>query len=168
MPKITTIVNISRPPAFVREKFLDFSSIPKYKPTFLLGIESLDKKQSSDLRPGDGVKFTATMKGKVNIFEAKVASNSPEEFSWQGGLPLGLLKGVHTFHFESIDNGNGTKFIQEEVFSGPLSFIMGEGFLARLFGVKAETEAGYMGFNIDFRKWVENTEMPLTQKDWRL
>lgn len=87
-----------------------------------------------------------------------MASNNPGEFSWQGGLPLGILKGVHTFRFESEDNGKETRFVHEEVFTGPLSFLFGEGFLAKLIGVKTAVEASYMGFNVDFRKWVENDD----------
>lgn len=68
-----------------------------------------------DLQPGDGVRFTSELKGKVSTIEATVVSNSPEECSWQGGLPLGLLKGVHTCRSLSQDGWTTTKFVHDDV-----------------------------------------------------
>jgi hypothetical protein len=48
----------------------------------------------------------------------------PSGMTWTGGMPLGLFKGVRTFTLTPAAGG-GTDFAMEEVFSGPLSPLIG-------------------------------------------
>lgn len=59
-------------------------------------------------------------------------------FGWVGSVP-GIFTGEHVFRFEEIpasEQGQSrTRFVHEETFTGLLSFLMGEGFLARRRGM---------------------------------
>ena len=65
---------------------------------------------------------------KINpgrAFPVKVVELDPtRRMVWQGGMPLGLFKGVRTFTLTRNDAG-GVVFGMREVFSGPLSPIFG-------------------------------------------
>jgi hypothetical protein len=83
--------------------------------------------------------------------------NSPSCFSWGGGLPLGIFSGDHSFHFEpSSETQGGTTFVQQEQFTGLLSFLMGEGLLARSVGAAEKTKRGFEGYNKDLKAWCES------------
>lgn len=76
---------------------------------------------------------------------------------WGGGW-TGIFKGDHAFRFEpSSKNPGGTTFVQEEKFWGLLSFFMGDGWLARLVGLKERTKTGFEGYNQDLKAWCEGT-----------
>ena len=64
--------------------------------------------------------------------------------------------GEHSFHFKpsEITNG-GTTFVQEEKFSGVLSFLFGENWFARLIGIRAGTTRGFETYNEDLKAWCE-------------
>lgn len=69
---------------------------------------------------------------------------------------LGTFNGNHAFHFtESEITKGATTFIQEEQFSGLLAFIVGEGAIAKMIGLKEKTRNGFERFNGDLKKWVE-------------
>ena len=54
-------------------------------------------------------------------FPVKVVElTSAKQMVWQGGMPLGLFKGVRTFSLTPQDNGE-VRFTMEEQFSGLLS-----------------------------------------------
>ena len=60
------------------------------------------------------------------------------------------------FHFQpSKTTPGGTTFTHEEEFSGPLAFMIGEGPLANLIGMRKKTQSGFEGFNRDLKKWCE-------------
>ena len=81
--------------------------------------------------------------------------NSPEVFTWRGGA-TGVFVGQHSFRFEpSKITPGGTTFVQEENFSGVLTFPMGKNPVAKLIGLRKKTKAGWDAFNVDFKKWVE-------------
>ncbi|KAG4416857.1 hypothetical protein IFR04_009999 [Cadophora malorum] len=156
MPTITSTIRIAASPEVVREKFLDFSWIPEHKPAVFKSIQTPDK-PSPSLGDGDRIIFTTSLGGKASTVEARIASNRPDEFSW-GGLPFGLLHGVHSFRFVGVDDGRATNFVHGEDFSGLLGFLFGGGYLARLIGLAEEIKLQYSAFSIDFRKWVEEGE----------
>ncbi|KAL4778740.1 hypothetical protein BJX76DRAFT_365993 [Aspergillus varians] len=156
MAIISTSVEIAASPATVRQKFLDFPSLPTYTPTgFIRSITPADTTISpADLKPGDKLSCVVGY-GKMN-FSPVLVENSEKQFSWSGSL-LGVFTGVHAFRFESSSSSGqeGTRLVHEERFSGLLGGIMGEGYLARWLGMREDTRKGFEGFNADFKKWVE-------------
>ncbi|KAL3480446.1 hypothetical protein BJX99DRAFT_254437 [Aspergillus californicus] len=161
MQLITTSIEIAASPAVVREKFLDFPSMPKYTPTgFMRSVAPADPSKSpASLQAGDKINCVSSY-GKMT-FSAAIVENSSREFSWTGSVPV-LFRGVHVFRFEEIPGGfegegqrTRTKFVQEETFTGLLSGIVGEGFLGNLVGMRKSSITGYNGFNQDFKAWVE-------------
>lgn len=70
---------------------------------------------------------------------------------------MGVLHGKHRFRFESSEGGQATDFFQEETFTGLLSWMMDDNFLARKIGQRASLVKSYEGFNADFKNWVEST-----------
>lgn len=95
--------------------------------------------------------------GKMK-FSPVVSSNTQSMFSWVGSVP-GIFTGEHVFRFEEIpasEQGQSrTRFVHEETFTGLLSFLMGESFLARYVGLAEDSRKGFAGFNHDFKAWVE-------------
>jgi hypothetical protein len=92
-------------------------------------------------------------------FSLIVQENTSSLFSWRGSL-LGIFVGEHMFHFEEIPGSaegdqSRTRFVQEEKFTGLISFVMGEGLLAKSIGTREDTKKGFEGFNRDFKTWVE-------------
>ncbi|PYI09597.1 hypothetical protein BO78DRAFT_394805 [Aspergillus sclerotiicarbonarius CBS 121057] len=154
MHPVTTTVEIAASPSTVREKFLDFASIPKYTPTgFIRAIVPADNKAPMTLQPGD--KLTCTVGYGKMKFGAAVWNNTPELFSWGGSLP-GIFTGEHRFVFEKVaGQPNRTRLVHEEHFSGLFGFVMGEGFVARSAGWAEKTKTGFESFNRDFKAWVE-------------
>lgn len=70
---------------------------------------------------------------------------------------LGTFNGNHAFHFtESRLTKGATTFIQEEKFDGLLTFMIGEGAIAKIIGMREKTQNGFEGFNQDFKLWVES------------
>jgi len=144
MPQpILTSIEIAAPPTVVREKFLDFSQIPKYSSGFFKSVAP--KVPGTALEPG--VLLETTIAGTTitpTIFE-----NKPEVFSWKGGLPLGLLTGIHSFRFEESKVTPGsTTFHQDEIFTGIAAAPI-------LYAIRDSTTKGYESFNADLKKWVE-------------
>lgn len=153
MKPVVTHVRISASPEVVRAKFLDFPSLEIYKPTFMQSVTLVDQtKTPSELIPGD--KLICILDGRR--LEATVATNTASCFCWTGTL-LKVLHGVHTFRFESAENGQATDFFNEEAFTGPLSWMLDDAFLARRMGVRAQLVKNYEGFNEDFKRWVESS-----------
>jgi hypothetical protein len=69
---------------------------------------------------------------------------------------LGTFTGNHAFRFtESEITKGATTFTQEEQFSGPSAFIIGDGAIGKMMGIKEKTKSGFEGFNTDLKKWVE-------------
>lgn len=70
-----------------------------------------------EIAEGNTVKVTP--EGSARGFPAKVAElHPPRRMVWQGGMPLGLFRGVRTF--ELTPHGGATRFRMREEFSGLL------------------------------------------------
>ncbi|KAL2844592.1 hypothetical protein BJY01DRAFT_248101 [Aspergillus pseudoustus] len=147
---LTTSIEINAPPAVVREKFLDFPSIPKYTTGFVHSITPTPAKPPASLIPGDKL---ACVMGNMN-FSPIVVENEPSIFSWRGSLP-GVFTGEHVFRFEELDGGKRTRLVHEEKFNGLLAGLMGEGWMSSLSSLKGNTLKGFEGYNQDFKRWVE-------------
>jgi hypothetical protein len=69
-----------------------------------------------------------------------------------------MFNGEHAFRFEqSTKTQDGTTFVHEEKFTGILAFMIGEGFVARLIGLRKSTKEGFEGFNRDLKAWCERS-----------
>lgn len=67
-----------------------------------------------------------------------------------------MFNGEHIFRFElSTKTQNGTMFVHEEKLTGILSFIMGDGFIARSIGFRESTKRGFERYNRDLKTWCE-------------
>ncbi|KAL4876468.1 hypothetical protein BJY04DRAFT_223101 [Aspergillus karnatakaensis] len=154
MASIITSIEISASPAIVREKFLDFPSLPTYTPTgFITSISPASPTtRPQDLQKGDKLHCTVGY-GKFNITPTLV-SNTESEFSWCGSL-AGVFTGTHYFRFEELDDGKKTRFVHGEDFGGVLAGLYGEGWLGWLVGAREGAVKGFEGFNADFKGWVE-------------
>lgn len=85
--------------------------------------------------PVDKVEGTIAANGKIKVF-AKTSPGRPfplkvveftpgKSMTWQGGMPLGLFKGVRTFRLTPLADGM-TQFTMTEVFSGPMLKLIGK------------------------------------------
>lgn len=97
---------------------------------------------------GESIKaFTKLSPGRA--FPVKVTEFVPaQKMTWQGGMPLGLFKGVRTFTLTPQNNGT-VEFTVREVFSGPLLPLIGrsipdmtEPFQQFVGGLKQRAESG--------------------------
>lgn len=76
------------------------------------------------IAPGQTVKVYPKISPK-QAFPVKVTEfSAPHRMVWSGGMPFGLFVGKRTFTLEPA--GNGVRFTMEEVFSGPLSGLIGK------------------------------------------
>ncbi|OCK74698.1 hypothetical protein K432DRAFT_260734, partial [Lepidopterella palustris CBS 459.81] len=81
--------------------------------------------------------------------------NSLSTFSNRASLPY-IFTGEHSFSYLPSESSPGhTTLVQREVFSGALSFVMGEGFLARQMGMTETTNKNWLEYNTDFKVWCE-------------
>ncbi|KAL3495918.1 hypothetical protein BJX62DRAFT_232805 [Aspergillus germanicus] len=157
MTRISTSIEINAPPAVVREKFLDFPSIPTYTSGFVGSITPTPAKDPHTLVPGDKL---ACVMGNMN-FAPVVVRNEPAIFSWRGSVPF-VFTGEHMFRFEEIppttqSGVSTTRLVHEESFSGLLAGIMGEGWMSSLSALRGDSIKGFEGFNADFKRWVEGS-----------
>ncbi|CAG5145233.1 uncharacterized protein ALTATR162_LOCUS1677 [Alternaria atra] len=144
---VTASIDIASPPESVRAKFLDFASLPKYHKGFFTSISPLGPVES-------GNKIRVVFASGQTI-DASIEHNTPISFAWTGSLPY-VFTGTHSFTFEPSNTiPGGTKFTQEEVFSGALAFIMGENVIARQFGFPEKTKKMWEGYNEDLKAWCE-------------
>lgn len=106
---------IDAPPKTVWSVLTDTQKWPEWDP-FCDGIEG-------SLAMGSRIKaFSKLSPGRA--FPVTVTTlDDNREMVWSGGMPLGLFKGVRTFTLEERDGK--THFHLEEVFSGPLSGLIG-------------------------------------------
>jgi hypothetical protein len=72
-------------------------------------------------------------------------------------LPANIFTGEHIFRFEPSGVTPGaTTFHQDEDFSGLISGVIGENFIANALGFRKKTQAGFEGLNADLKRWVES------------
>jgi hypothetical protein len=172
MPHLFTKIEIAAPPSIVRERFLQFEQIPTYSPNgFFKWVGPAEK--NAPLEPGtrmhnvlEGMvidpiilvssdQFQLIERGEQRLIVEK--ENSEKCFRWRGTWHE-IFTGEHSFRFEQSENlKGGTTFIHEEVFSGLLGSLMGEGPLAKMLGFREKTKRGFEGFNGDFKTWVEGS-----------
>ncbi|CAI9636052.1 hypothetical protein GT037_001080 [Alternaria burnsii] len=144
---VTASIDIASPPETVRAKFLDFASLSKYHKGFFTSLSPLGPVES-------GNKIRVVFSSGQQM-DAPIEHNTLKSFAWTGSIPL-LFTGTHSFAFEpSSTIPGGTKFTQEEVFSGALAFLMGENVVARHFGFPEKTRRGWEGYNNDLKAWCE-------------
>ncbi|KAJ5131816.1 hypothetical protein N7448_005974 [Penicillium atrosanguineum] len=151
MQLVNKVIEISAAPEVVRQKFLDFPSIFTYHPDgFIKTIKPA--RQDKPIEAGDRM----LVELEIGKMEPIMIENSPDCFSWGGSLPLNSFNGNHSFRFEpSATTPGGTTFTQQEEFTGYLSFIVGEGVIARSLGMREKTEKGFEKFNKDLKAWCE-------------
>jgi len=71
------------------------------------------------IAPGEKIKVVSEANPK-RAFPVAVAAFEPgRTMTWDGGMPLGLFKGVRTFALTPADGG-ATRFTMREEYSGPL------------------------------------------------
>lgn len=81
--------------------------------------------------------------------------NDPAHFHGCGSIPY-VFTGSHSFRFDqSTTITGGTKFTQEEHFSGALSFLIGDNVVGRRMGLAAKTLSGWERYNQDLKKSCE-------------
>ena len=112
MHEIHTEIEIKAPRKKVWEIFTDFESYPHWNP-FIRSLEG-DISEGGTLRVEMEPHGSKPMKFRPTVLAIK----PQEEFRWKGKLIMpGIFDGEHIFRFEKI-NGNTTKFIQREKFTG--------------------------------------------------
>ena len=80
-----------------------------------LGVKRLD----GTIAPGEGLKVTSEA-NPGRAFSLRVTEFTPNRrMVWEGGMPLGLFKGVRQFTLTPA--GTGTEFHMREEFSGLLA-----------------------------------------------
>jgi len=147
---------------------LDFESYPEWSKAFFSHIK-VTKGDPNDLKPKDELSVgipSATFKPVVLVSSAFAypplpsdlpltisptrnlkQKNEPTVLIWRGSLPY-IFSGDHSFEFQpSSTTPGGTTFINKEVFTGLLSFVMG------LMG--DGTSKGFEGFNRDLKARAE-------------
>jgi len=135
-------------PAALHEKLLDFPSIPKWHTSFIKSITPLDTESDDPLAAGKKLHCET----KDFTFDSTITKNTPYAFVWQGP-PVMTVSGLHSFTFEpSKSTSDGTTFIQQEEYSGGISFLMQPWLLGR--AIKGQ----FGEFNEDLKKRAESIE----------
>jgi hypothetical protein len=89
-------------------------------PDWESGVKSVEGR----VAPGERLKVVSEL-NPGRAYPVKVTELEPNRrMTWQGGMPLGLFKGVRTFDLRPEADGE-TRFTVEERFSGPLRPLIG-------------------------------------------
>jgi hypothetical protein len=129
---------IHAPAETIWEILTDAAAYPEFDPS----CERIEGK----IAVGEKIKaFTKLSPGRA--FPVKVTEIVPgAKMTWQGGMPLGLFKGVRTFSATAGKDG-AVEFTLREVFSGPMLALIGgsipdmtEPFAQFAAGLKARAE----------------------------
>ncbi|KAF1962723.1 hypothetical protein CC80DRAFT_487213 [Byssothecium circinans] len=120
---ISTTIEIASPPETVRAVFMDWQNFKTWNQRMALTPLEPSDRAPADLQPGDKIKVDL----KGTVFRPVVVENSPGAFKWLGSL-YGLFDGQHEFYWKksSVTPG-GTTFVQQENFTGPLSWFVRDG-----------------------------------------
>jgi hypothetical protein len=114
--EFTATTTIQASPERIFEILTDASAYPQFDPS----CERIE----GTIAPGETIKAWSKL-SPGRAFPAKVTEIVPgERMTWQGGMPLGLFKGVRTFTATPAPSG-GVEFTLREVFSGPMLFLIG-------------------------------------------
>ncbi|KAL4968126.1 SRPBCC domain-containing protein [Aspergillus stella-maris] len=159
--------------------FLDFPTLATYHANgFINSIAPVNKgTPPQDLKPGD--KLHCGMGHGRLQFISRVVRNDEGEFSWNANIPEWfpwIFGGTHFFRFEEIPPAAGvgaistgadlgkpnmasggvrTRLVHGEDFTGWLAGVYGDGWLARIVGLKEQGGQGFNEFNADLKRWVE-------------
>ncbi|CAI6263601.1 unnamed protein product [Periconia digitata] len=146
---ITTTIEIAARPSTVRNVFLDWPHYSNWTQRFKLTPLEPATATPIELKPGDKIKVDMG-----TVFRPVVVENSPHAFKWLGSL-YGLFDGQHEFYFkESETTPGGTTLVQEEHFTGALTYFVREGSSG---GVQTKTNFGV--FNEDLKREAERVEV---------
>jgi hypothetical protein len=121
-----TEIEINASPELVRSKFLafdkwgDWNSVIPQIAIKTGNLNNLKTKPTLDLTLNFGRKNDPA----PAPVSPKVYENSAEVFNW--GFNIGVLKAVHVFIFEPIDEGKKTRLVHYEKMEGVLKFVMNE------------------------------------------
>jgi hypothetical protein len=133
MVRLHTETFIDAPPERVWRTLTELASYPAWNP---LLVEAL-----GEVREGGRLRVKAASpsgSGRRFGFTATVVRVEPARaLVWKGGLP-GVLHGEHFFHL--TPEGEGTRFVQGETFTGLLSLLLPSGLTGKL-------ERAYAGMN---------------------
>ncbi|KAL7912341.1 hypothetical protein GGI35DRAFT_492237 [Trichoderma velutinum] len=144
---VSTQIEIAATPAAVRSVFMDFARYAQWQQGWVLQPADSGK-QPLDLKPGDGLK----VKMNGTSIQPIVMENSADSFQWEGSL-LGLVKGVHQFHFiPSEVNPGGTTFIHKEDLRGVLITLS-----SPLWSSREINPSSWNQLNSDLKKEVEKS-----------
>jgi hypothetical protein len=107
---------IEASPERIWEILADAPSWPEWNS----GVKSVEGR----VAPGERLKVVSEI-NPGRAFPVKVTELDPgRRMTWQGGMPLGLFKGVRTFELRP-EAGGATRFTLQERFSGPLLPLVG-------------------------------------------
>ncbi|CAI6340086.1 unnamed protein product [Periconia digitata] len=155
MQLISTAIEIAATPEVVRQKFLDFPSWPKFQREngWFLSIAPTDTaKAPQDLQEKD----TLDVNIQLGKMQPTLLENTPNVFRWIGNGLMGTFNGAHAFRFHPSSTTPGaTTLVHEEEFTGALTWMVGEGVVAKSLGMREKTRKGFEGFNEDLKKWCE-------------
>ncbi|KIN09159.1 hypothetical protein OIDMADRAFT_111184, partial [Oidiodendron maius Zn] len=136
-------IEIIAPPAMVREKFLQFNQLLKYHPNSFF-------KSISTIIPNTPLEVST----KLHVI-IEISSIDPPMIGGRG--LLGTFNSNHAFYFTESQVIKGvTTFIQEEKFNRLLTYIVSEGIIMNMIGIREKTKNSFKGFNQDFKKWVNS------------
>lgn len=130
---------INAPPERVWAILQDAASYPEWDPT----CERIEGR----LAIGEKIKVYSKL-SPGRAFPVKVTEmTATHKMVWQGGMPLGLFKGVRTFLLTAPDS-DSTRIVVKEVMSGPMLLLIGGSipdlngpFQQFLAGLKARAES---------------------------
>jgi len=139
MKEFEASTTIAATPERVWEILVDGAAYPEFDPSC--------ERVEGEIALGNKIKvFSHLSPGRA--FPVKVVEMDPaRRMTWQGGMPLGLFKGVRTFNLAPRPDGQ-VEFRLHEVFSGPMLPLiagslpdMNEAFQGFCDGLKARAEA---------------------------
>ena len=144
---IRTTIDIAAPPQTVWAALTDFAAMPAWNP-FIRQI-------AGELRVGATLSVAIAPPGRTAMrFRPRLLAVEPErELRWRGSvLVRGLFDGEHSFRLEPLPGG-GTRFRQDEDFSGLLVPLAGKGLLSA-------TEGGFQAMNESLKRHAEQRTSP--------
>lgn len=144
MRELRTEIEIDAPPAAVWAVLADFPRHSEWNP-FIRSIEG-------ELKAGAHLAVRIHPPGgKAMTFEPELLEVVPnEELRWVGRvLVRGIFDGEHIFELTPIDNGERTRFVQREEFTGVLV-----PFLWR--SLDTDTRRGFEEMNLVLKELVES------------
>jgi hypothetical protein len=141
MRELRREIEIDAPPAVVWEVLMEFDAYAKWNPFIrsISGNAQRGEKLIVRIEPPDGRGMT---------FKPTVLAAEPgRELRWIGHLLLpNVFDGEHTLRIEPLD-GNRSRFIQEERFTGVLVGLVGKSL--------DKTEAGFEQMNVALKARAE-------------